>query len=428
MNNEYQKTSSNSGPLRILHVNTYDQEGGAGLAAWRIHQGLQRLGTASRMLVQTRTSGDASVYERDTRLARALAVFRPYLDMLPLLFYRHRQQTHWSVEWFPSQIIRQIQILDPDIIHLHWICRGFVDVPSLASFQKPVVWTLHDSWAFTGGCHVPGDCQNYKDRCGRCPQLRSRHAWDLSRWIWNRKRKFWQDKPLTIVTPSRWLADCARSSSLFKQRRIEVISNGIDPSQYRPVEKQQARTILGLPQERKLILFSAMNATYDINKGFRHLETALRQLAEAGWNECMELMVVGQSVPSTPVNTGLSTRFLGVLRDEISMRLTYSAADVTVMASAQENLPNAIMESLACGTPVVAFKVGGIPHLVEHQANGYLAQPFSIDDLSAGLSFVLSDEDRWRGLSGRARNKIESEFNADKIARQYLTLYEQLLS
>ncbi len=414
--------------MRILHINTYDQEGGAGLAAWRIHKGLQHLGIESHMLVQTRTSGDAGVYERDTRLARSLAVFRPYLDMLPLLFYRHRQQTHWSVEWFPAQIRRQIQTLNPDIIHLHWICRGFMDVPSLASFQKPVVWTLHDSWAFTGGCHVPGDCLNYKERCGHCPQLGSRHAWDLSRWTWNRKNKCWQDVLLTIVTPSRWLGDCARNSSLFRERRIELIPNGIDLSQYRPVEKQQARALLGYPQNRKLVLFSAMNATYDKNKGFHYIEAALRQLADEGWDDRMELMVVGQSAPSIPVDTVLPNRFLGVLRDEISMRLVYSAADVTVMASAQENLPNSIMESLACGTPVVAFNVGGIPHLVEHQANGYLAQPFSIDDLSDGLSFVLSDEDRWCRLSDRARSKIESEFNAGKIARQYMTLYEQLLS
>jgi glycosyltransferase involved in cell wall biosynthesis len=413
--------------VRILHVNTFDLEGGAGRAAWRIHQGLRHLGTESLMLVQTRNSGDASVYERDTRLARTLAIFRPYLDMLPLLFYRHRQQTHWSVEWFPAQISRQIQTLNPDIIHLHWICRGFIDVPLLESFQRPVVWTLHDSWAFTGGCHIPGDCRNYEARCGHCPQLGSQCAWDLSRWTWNRKCKFWRDTPLMIVTPSQWLADCTRRSSLLREQRIEVIYNGVDISQYLPIAKQEARSILGLPQNRKLVLFSAMNATYDVNKGFRYLEAALRQLAEAGWHDRMELIVVGQSAPSTPVNTGVPHRFLGVLRDDVSMRLVYSAANVTVMASAHENLPNSIMESLACGTPVVAFNIGGVPHLVEHQANGYLAQPFSIDDLSAGMSFVLSDEERWRRLSNRARDKIEREFSADKIAQRYQALYEQLL-
>ncbi len=409
-------------------LSTYDLEGGAGRATWRIHHGLRQLGTESRMLVQTRTSGDASVDERDTRLARALAIFRPYIDMLPLLFYRHRQQTYWSAEWFPTQISRQIQALKPDIIHLHWICRGFIDVSELESFQRPVVWTLHDSWAFTGGCHVPGDCIKYKAQCGLCPQLGSKQAWDLSRWTWNRKYKHWRDLPLTIVTPSQWLADCARSSSLLQQRRIEVIHNGIDLNQYQPVDKQAARTILGLPNEKKLVLLSAMNATYDMNKGFHLLEAALRQLSETGWHDRMELMVVGQSTPSTPVNTGVPHRFLGVLRDDVSMRLVYSAADVTVMASIQENLPTSIMESLACGSPVVAFNVGGAPHLVEHQVNGYLAQPGSIIDLSAGLSFVLSDEDRWHRLSGQARSKIEREFNAHYIAQQYLKLYEQLLS
>ena len=140
-----------------------------------------------------------------------------------------------------------------------------------------------------------------------------------------------------------------------------MIPNGIDPSQYRPVEKQQARAILGLPQERKLVLFSAMNATYDMNKGFAYLEEALRRLSGDGWHASMELVVVGQATPPVPVNTGIANHFLGVLRDEVSMRLAYSAADVTVMASAQENLPNSIMESLACGTPVVAFNVGGVP-------------------------------------------------------------------
>lgn len=410
-----------------MHINTFDHEGGAGRAAWRIHEGLRDLDIESHLLVQTKTSGDASVSERDTPLARSLAILRPYIDMLPLFFYRHRQQTHWSVEWVPARISNQIHILNPDIVHFHWICRGFIDVPRLASLHRHMVWTLHDSWAFTGGCHIPGNCINYREECGHCPQLGSDHAWDLSRWTWKRKHKLWMDSPLTIVTPSQWLADCARSSSLFRERRIEVIHNGIDPSQYSPVEKHVARTILGFPQDRKLVLFSAMNATYDRNKGFAYLEEALRRLFEKGSYKGIELVVAGQAAPSAPVNTGIPTRFIGVLKDDVSMRLAYSAADVTVVASAQENLPNSIMESMACGTPVVAFNVGGIPHLVEHMNNGYLAQPFSPEDLAGGLSFVLSDENRWRRLSELARHKIECEFNVHHIARQYLKLYDQLL-
>ncbi len=171
-----------------------------------------------------------------------------------------------------------------------------------------------------------------------------------------------------------------------------------------------------------------MNATYDRNKGFHYIEAALRHIAGDGWHDRMELMVVGQSAPSIPVAAGLPTRFLGVLRDETSMRLAYSAADVTVMASAQENLPNSIMESLACGTPVVAFNVGGVSHLVEHQENGFLAKPFSVDDMSIGISFVLSDENRWKRLSARACSKIENEFSIHNIAQQYVMLYKRLLN
>jgi len=414
--------------MRVLMLNTFDIEGGAAKAAHALHKALRARHIDSQMLVQTRSGGDAAVYERDTRPAKALSIFRPYLDMLPLLLYRRRHQAHWSVEWFPACINRQIRALNPDIIHLHWICRGFVHVAALASFQKPVVWTLHDSWPFTGGCHIPGDCLGYRVKCGCCPQLGSAHSWDLSRWTWRRKRRFWRDTPLTIVTPSKWLADCAQSSSLLQQRPVEVIHNGIDLNQYRPVEKQEARNILHLPQERKLVLFSAMNATYDRNKGFHYIEAALRHLAGDGWHDRMELMVVGQSAPSIPVDTGLPTRFLGVLRDETSMRLAYSAADVTVMASAQENLPNSIMESLACGTPVVAFNVGGVSHLVEHQENGFLAKPFSVEDMSIGISFVLSDENRWKRLSARAGSKIENEFSIHKIAQQYVMLYKRLLN
>lgn len=414
--------------MRVLMLNTFDVEGGAARAAYNLHKALRGQRIDSQMLVQTRTSGDASVYERDTRLAKALGIFRPYLDMLPLLLYRKRHQAHWSVEWFPTRINRQIRALNPDIIHLHWICRGFIHVPAPASFQKPVVWTLHDSWPFTGGCHIPDNCTGYRVKCGCCPQLGSGYSWDLSRWIWRRKRGFWKDINLTLVAPSRWLADCAQSSSLLRQRRIEVIHNGIDLNQYRPVEKQEARKIMHLPQERKLVLFSAMNATYDRNKGFRYLETALRNLAADGWHDRMELMVVGQSVPSVPVDAGVPTRFLGVLKDETSMRLVYSAADVTVMASAQENLPNSVMESLACGTPVVAFNVGGVSHLIEHQENGFLAKPFSIEEMSVGISFVLSDENRWRRLSARAGRKIENEFGIHRVAQQYVTLYKRLLN
>jgi glycosyltransferase involved in cell wall biosynthesis len=413
--------------MKILHLNTFDIEGGAAKAAWRLHQGLRELGTDSRILVQTKTSGDYTVYERDTDLARWLGKYRPLLEILPTLPYWSRPPTHWATEWMPTRIIQQIERLKPDVIHLHWVCRGFMSIPDIGKLTQPIIWTLHDSWAFTGGCHVPGNCALYKKECGMCPQLDSAQPDDLSRWIWARKNKYWAHQPFTIVTPSHWLAECSQNSSLLGHCRTEVIPNGIDTALYHPIPKQKAREALTLPQNRKFVLISAMNATLDLNKGFRHLESALQQLAASGWKDKIELLVVGQTAPSEPVNTGVPVRFLGVLKDETAMRQVYSAADVTVSSSIQENLPNSIMESMACGTPVVAFNVGGIPQLIDHNVNGYLATPFESSDLAEGIRMILSDDAHRLLLSDRARTKIETTFDSGIITRQYQALYKELL-
>jgi len=413
--------------MKILHLNTFDIEGGAARAAWRLHLGLRELGTDSRMLVQTKTSGDHTVYERDTEFAKWLGKFRPFLEILPTLPYRNRPPTHWATEWMPTRIARQIESIKPDIVHLHWVCRGFMSVPDIGKLRPPIVWTLHDSWAFTGGCHVPGSCTLYKKQCGMCPQLASTQAEDLSRWIWEQKNKHWANTPFNIVTPSHWLADCARKSSLLSKCRTDVIPNGIDTALYHPIPKQEARTALALPQGRKFVLISAMNATLDINKGFRYLESGLQQLAASGWKDKVELLVMGQTAPSVPVNTGVPVRFLGVLKDETAMRQVYSAADVTVLSSIQENLPNSIMESMACGTPVVAFNIGGIPQLIDHQVNGYLAMPFEATDLAEGIRSIISDDSGHKRLSEMARKKITTTFDAKIITQQYHALYEEVI-
>ena len=177
------------------------------------------------------------------------------------------------------------------MINLHWINGGYLKIGTIAKFKKPIVWTLHDMWAFTGGCHYNVDCTNYTTSCGNCPQLHSHKETDLSRWIWKRKARAWQNLNLTIVTPSHWLAKCAASSSLLKNVRIEVIPNGLDTKQYKPIEKSLARSILGLPEDKQLILFGAMSATSDPRKGFNFLQSALQNLSQSGWGEQVELVV-----------------------------------------------------------------------------------------------------------------------------------------
>lgn len=413
--------------MKTLLVNTSDIQGGAARAAYRLHMGLRQVGVESGMLVKDKTSDDYLVIGPSTKVRKGLNKVRPFLDKLPLRKYPEREQVPWSVSWFPNNFGRLIHPLDPDIIHLHWIGDGFISLASLRSINKPILWTLHDMWAFTGGCHYSGGCTRYEQQCGSCPQLGSRKEQDLSRWVWKRKKKFWKDLNITVVTPSRWLAECARSSSLFRDIRVEVIPNGIDLKLFKPIDQQVAREILGVPLGKKLILFGAMNAASDPRKGFHYLQPALQILAKEGWGDSAELMIFGSTKPLNPPELGLKAHYLGRLYDDITLTLLYSAADVFVAPSIEENLVNTIVESLSCGTPCVAFDIGGMPDMIDHQENGYLARPFETSDLAQGISWVISNSERWSQLSGRSRQKAEDNFELQKVAKRYVELYQEVL-
>lgn len=414
--------------MKILLLSTYDLQGGAARAAYRLHKGLQNIGVASQMLVQTKHSDDETVIAPLTKTDKGIAKLKPTLDALPLQFYRQRDRAHYSLQWFPDAIAPIVAKTAPDVINLHWSNDGYIKIETISNLKNPIVWTLHDMWAFTGGCHYSQDCDHYTKSCGACPQLHSHSNWDLSHWIWRRKARAWKDLNLAIVTPSEWLAKCAESSSLFQDCRIEVIPNGLDIDRYKPISRQVARDLLNLPQDKQLILFGALGATSDQRKGFHLLQPALKILGESGRRENLEMVVFGTSQPSEPLNLGLRTHYLGKLSDDISLALVYAAADVFVAPSTQDNLPNTVMEALACGTPCVAFKVGGMPDMIEHQKNGYLAQTFDSADLAMGIVWVLEDSDRHQRLSNNARKKAEQEFSLELQARRYSALLNQVLN
>ena len=409
--------------MRVLHINTFDIAGGAARAVNWLHTGLLEQNIDSSMLVQQASGKKKSIHAKQGRLELALKDIRWILDYLPLMLYRHRTTTHWSTGWFPNRIHKTVQAIDPDIIHLHWVCRGFLsirEIEKLCRLKRPILWTLHDSWPFTGGCHVPSSCLKYTTGCGACPQLHSKTVRDLSRFTFNQKNRRWNRHEMTIVTPSNWLADCARNSALFADKRIEVIPNGIDTAIYTYTSKETAREALHLPQNRKKkILCGAVNAHGDPNKGFNLLYQAIDQLGQSGWKDKIELIIFGESESMADHSLPVATHFLGHLHDDVTLRLAYSAADVFVIPSLQENLPNSILESLACGTPVVAFDACGIPDIIKHEHNGYLAKPFEVEDLAQGIVQVLNRE-----LQGT----LDNRFTQASCAKQYTALYKNLLN
>jgi glycosyltransferase involved in cell wall biosynthesis len=317
--------------------------------------------------------------------------------------------------------------LRPDLLHLHWIVEGFVQIEAMRRLPAPIVWTLHDSWPFTGGCHLPGNCRRYEKSCGCCPVLGSSREGDLSRRVWARKRTAWRKLQLTCVAPSRWLADCARASSLLRDHRVEVIPNGVDTALYRPADQRAAREALRLPTDRRLILFGANHALSDVNKGFDLLHASLKSLEPVQRNKA-ELVVFGDHTGRQIPPCGLPVRNLGIVTDESRIVLLYQAADLFVAPSRQENLPNMVLEAMACGTPCVAFDVGGLPDLINHGTNGYLARPYEAEDFCRGISWVLADETRRLTMASLSREKIVSGFSLEQVAGRYFELYRELVS
>jgi glycosyltransferase involved in cell wall biosynthesis len=411
--------------MKPLLVNTSDIHGGAARAAYRLHQGLQQIGIESKMLVQKKISSDVSVIGSKASIKgpqasrwNVTSVSRYLVDRLPLAYYdfHNFQQIDWSPQWLPNNIHQKINQINPDVVHFHWICQGFVSVQEIAKIRQPLVWTFHDMWTFTGGCHYNGTCDRYKQTCGKCPQLSSDREKDLSNWVWRRKKKYWKSLDFTVVTPSRWLADCARSSPLLEGKKIEVIPNGLNLENFRPVAKDEARKALNLPLDKHLVLFGAMNSLHDKRKGFQYIKSVTGLLD----NSTFEAIVFGNSSEGDQLD--IPVNYLGKVSDNL-LNSVYSAADTFVAPSVQDNLPNTIMESLACGTPCVAFNIGGIPDLIVHLENGYLARPFDTEDLARGIEWVVEHEQRRKRLSKASRKYVEDNFELGAIAKKHAELY-----
>jgi len=414
--------------MRVSLVSTYDIEGGAARAAYRLYRGLNENGVTARLLVQEKCSDEFAIDGPASEAGRLLARLRRPLDKLPVKLYRGRKRGLFSTAWLPTRMGSRLASWRSDLIHLHWVTDGFMNIGAIGALDQPVVWTLHDMWAFTGGCHYDEGCGRYRESCGSCPALGSRRDHDLSSRVWKRKRRATIGRNWTIVTPSRWLADRARESSLLHRARIEVIPNGLDLGLFRPLDKSFCRQLLGLPSDKKLVLFGALGATSDQRKGFQYLVPALKTLSAGNGAPNSAGLVLGASEPETAPDVGLPMHYLGRLHDDTSLAVVYAAADVSVVPSIQENLANSVMESLACGTPVVAFDIGGMSDMVSHQKNGYLAKPFEAEDLAHGIQWVLADETRREQLSREARDKCEREFEISLIANRYTALYQDVLS
>lgn len=408
--------------MRVLIVNTAERTGGAAIAANRLLHALNNNGVEARMLVRDRKTDASEV-----------------ISLPPSWHLRAHFLWERGIIWLNNGLSKQgvfqvdiancgtdITSMDAfrwaDVIHLHWVNQGFLSLNSLERIfasGKPVVMTLHDQWYFTGICHYSGECDKFQKQCSNCPMLKG-PGMDLAKRVFDRKRVIYEGRNLTFVGCSRWMADLARQSRLTQGHTVTNIPNAIDTEVFKPMDKAAARQHHNLPMNKRLLLFGAQRIT-DERKGFRYLAGTCKHLTTA--TEDLGIVVLGGDAQSVKEALPLPVYTIDYLSSETEIAQLYNAVDLFVTPSLQDNLPNTIVEAMACGTPCVGFDIGGIPEMIDHQQNGYVARYCDGEDLASGIIWCL-DNTRHDLLSQAARQAALDTYAESAVAHRYLQIYQ----
>ena len=414
--------------MKVVHLSQTEAGAGAGRAAYRIHKSLLDMGVDSTLLVAEKRTEDPTVFGiANDWTNRSHARACQYLEAK--LSGAMKRDT--SVFISPTRFSHFDPALDhrvraADIVNLYWINGAFIAPEGLTGLRQPIVWRLSDVWPFTGACHYPGDCDRFERQCGLCPQLKHPSTNDVSHQVWRRKSVAWNELDLTIAAPSEWIAQLAKRSALFSQRRIVTIPTGIDLKIYHPMDKAEARAHLGIPADRKVIVFGAMSPGDDVRKGFNEMHIALEAIAGSNVSGKVLAVVFGSQgpLPALPV-PAIS---LGRLNTDAALVAAYSSADVVLVPSLEDNLPNVALESIACGTPVAAFDVCGMPDIIRDGWNGILARRLEAAALGSAVAHLLTDEVRLKFMRFNARSHAQARFSITDQARNYFNLYSELIA
>lgn len=412
--------------MKITLLSTYDKNGGAAIACIRMAKALLEFGLDVSVLTMVKQGTETFIHETQPlrRCINPILRHGQYAIEKRLLVSPGFQFS--GNPWIGFNVAQHPAVIEADVIQLHWINQGFLGIPQLEQLfrlKKPITWHMHDMWPFTGGCHYSGNCTNFIENCGNCPALRRSFTLDKSFNILKSKSRIFDLNPPVLIGASRWLASEAHKSKLGQNCPIAHIPNPIFTKEYSPGDRFQARFNLGVRTDKKTILFAAMNTT-DPRKGFRELTLSLDRIKTNKID--IEILIAGKASKELLGSLPFPVHLLGSLSAE-KMKWAYQASDLFVIPSLEENLPNTIMESLACGTPVAGFRTGGIPEMVDEGQNGYLANTGDIHQLAQSILNTLNHPDP-ESLSKNAIKKVNNTYLPELIANSYSDLFNDLVS
>lgn len=402
--------------MKVVHISTTDY-GGAYKAAARISESMNICGIDSEVLIRTKKYRETVGIEIFTNLFQK--IYSKAKNLLNLLMSRREVIS----DYIGTDITGHPLVKEADVVILHWV-NSFVSygiVEKLQKLDKPVLWVMHDMWLFTGGCHVDQYCGGYEHQCGNCPLIRSKRQNDVSRKNFLRKIKMFNQSEIVLVGPSSWILSEASKSKITCNLRMLRIPNPINTEIYRPISNsKELKSKYGISEGKKIILYGAVNATGDRNKGYFYLLEALKRIDRNKYT----VVIFGNKDRDSFVEEIVDTVFMGYIQDEQTLIELYNLADVFVAPSQQENYPNSVLEASACGTPVVAFRIGGIPDIVSHKESGYLAPYCDIEELAVGIRFCAGQKEKM-GMS--ARQKVVETNSYELIGNKYKELIQNMI-
>ena len=404
--------------MKILHINQSDIAGGAAIAGYRLHQELLSQGVDSKLLV-----GNAKT--QDERVATVPRKPRLEKNLERLTF---RLSLHYVHLLATFDLTSHPFFKEADVLHFHNLHHNYFNYLALAKLtaQKPAIYTLHDMWSFTGHCAYSFDCQRWQSGCGSCPYPDTYPAiWrDNTHWEWKLKNWVYQRSNLTIVTPSRWLADLAQQSMLSRFP-IHHIPNGIDTQAYQPLDQRECRSILGITNYKYVLMVGADNVR-DYRKGGDLLIKSLQLLPESLKTGCL-LLILGNGGEFLSQSVGIPSLNLGYVSNDRLKSIAYSAADLFLLPTRSDNLPIVLQESMACGIPMVSYDVGGVSDLVRPRITGYLAKAENVEDFTKGIVELLENKQLWQKIAHTCRNIAITEYSLGLQAQNYQKIYQQAL-
>ena len=418
--------------MRVLIVNTSERNGGAAVAANRLMEALNNHGVKAKMLVRDKQSDSLTVVGLQGKWWQQWCFLWERLVIFCHLHFSRKHLFELDIANTGTDITRLPEFREADIIHLHWINQGMLSlgiIRKILNSGKPVVWTMHDIWPATAICHLTLGCNKFKTGCHHCKYLPGNGSTrDLSAKIWRRKQHLLDGQSITFVACSRWLEAEAKMSALLNGQKVTNIPNSIDTSIYKVGNRSEARQRLGLPTDKQVILFVSQRVT-NLNKGMEYLIEACNQLASQHpeMKETTAVAILGGHAEDVVAELPFEAYPLGYVSEEYRIADVYRAANVFVLPSLSENLPNTIMESMACGIPCVGFKVGGIPEEIDHLKNGYVAAYRNAEDLARGIRWILCEAD-YDSLSAAAVKKVSRCYSQQSVALKYTEIYNEAIA